>query len=108
MQIILTKQEQRKLRRIIRKVKRAIPYTIAITFLVGLIGAIGYSETHYTIEATVIECADNVYKLEDIVGDVWEYEKDETEYEVGTDVTLIMHNGYTYNTKEDDMIVRIK
>lgn len=108
MQIILTKQEQRKLRRIIRKVKRAVPYTIAISFLLGLIGAVGYNETHYNIEATVIDCTDNVYKMEDIVGDVWEYEDTENKYELGTNVQLVMHNGYTYNTKEDDIIIRIK
>jgi hypothetical protein len=107
MQIVLTRQEQRKLRRLVKKAKEVVPGIIGLTVFTLLLGLSGYNDSHYTINAKVTKCTENLYLVEDEVGYIWEFE-DNREFEVGTSVKLVMHNGHTHNTKVDDKVVDVK
>ena len=83
---------------------KMIMIIFVVFFLVpGFVGAV---ETHYTMESTVIETTANEIVVEDKTGNVWSFEGDV--YQVGEEVRVVFFTNYTDNTRNDDIIVRVK
>lgn len=83
----------------------AIAIVMLLLFL-ALIGRVGYWETHYTEDATVIAATEQIVTVEDDKGQVWEFYGDG--YKVGDRVHLHIDNNETDNTTTDDKIVSAK
>lgn len=85
--------------------ERAIAIVMLLMFLM-LIGRVGYWETHYTEDATVIAVTGQIITVKDEGGQVWEFYGDG--YEVGDRVHLHIDNNETDNTITDDKVVSAK
>lgn len=83
----------------------AIAIVMLLMFL-ALIGRVGYWETHYTEDATVIAATEQTVTVEDDRGQVWKFYGDG--YEVGDRVHLHIDNNETDNTMTDDKVVSVK
>lgn len=85
-----------------------IVVVFGLGFLIGL-GIIGNIETHYTIEAEVIETNKYETTFEDKRGELWIWENKTTDdFTKGEKVKLYMDNNFTNNKIKDDKIVKIK
>ena len=98
--------KQRRRKEIREKITNIILGALVMGGMIGMMGITGYIETHYNRECVVIEVKDDYIVLEDKCGYLWEYETDV--YKINDKVTLKMHNSYTDNTIEDDVILDIK
>lgn len=106
MQVILTREEKRKARRIIRRTVKAVQATAVAGFFVATFALCGNIENHYKIEAEIVELEGNTYTAVDIDGDEWKFEDDKL-FPVGTKVKLKLFNNLTVSI-EDDEIVKVK
>lgn len=85
--------------------ERAIAIVMLLMFL-ALIGRVGYWETHYTEDATVIAATGQIVTVEDDRGQVWEFYGDG--YKVGNRVHLHIDNNATDTTTTDDKVVSVR
>lgn len=91
------------------KVFSIISEVLVIGFVIFAMCFVGYSETHYQKTVTVFSKNGNVITFEDFKGDLWDYETDSiSDFEIGSEHYLLMHNNYTENNFYDDIIVKIK
>jgi hypothetical protein len=107
MQIILTRAEQRKLKKIINKTKEILKIAI---FSIGITTAFiisGYIESRYHIEAEVTEVDGYAYTVVDEAGYEWKFEDENKELHIGTRVRLRM-NDYLTSNRLDDKIEKVK
>jgi hypothetical protein len=93
----------------ISDIKAVVSYLLLATILFGpfllLFGFAGYIESHYTVDATIVEIEDNVYTVEYPNGHQFQFTLDE--YEVGDEVKLYMDNNHT-DGSSDDTIYKVK
>lgn len=106
MHVVNTKTRQRRVRRIIKRVKDAVSVALLIAGFTTIIAICGYLESHYNIEAKITERVGCTYTVVDTAGYSWKF-TDSAVYDVGTEVVLNMHNSHTA-TRNDDAIVKVK
>lgn len=80
--------------------------TLTILAFVVMLGKVGYSETHYGVEATIISASDSVIEAEDTDGNIWEFEADELE--IGQKVVLVMADYNQTSDVTDDEVEDVK
>ena len=81
-------------------------FTLALTMFM-FIAAAGYSETHYTMEGTVVSTSFNgSIRIEDTSGNLWDMNN--VGYCQGDRVRVTFFTDYTDTTREDDKITKIK
>lgn len=107
MQIYLTKQEERKLKRAIRKTIKTVKTTLAVIFVIGIFIICGHIDSHYKIEAEITDLDGYTYTAVDVAGYEWQFE-DDTLFPIGTRVKLKMFNHCTHSSRVDDEIVKVK
>lgn len=91
------------------KAKEIIILVLVLVAVIGGLGIVGRFETHYTIDAEVVEINKYEITFEDKRGELWIWENDnDNEFTKGDKVKLYMDNNFTDNTFKDDKIVRIK
>jgi hypothetical protein len=85
-------------------------FAILLIIFILIPGCLGYVETHYNREnCVVVELTNEYATAKDVNGDVWSWNIDKNnDIKVGDIVTLKMHNGYTDNTINDDMVIGVK
>ena len=103
----MTREEQRKVKRFIRKTKERAKVAFVAIYFVGALIICGNIDSHYKIEAEITELNGYTYTAVDIAGYEWKF-SDDTLYPVGTKVKLKMHNNCTHNSRVDDEIVKVK
>ena len=88
--------------------KNFIKATLAfITIFLILPGFAGYLETHYTMEAKVVNFeVGNIVIIEDTTGNLWAVEAEG--FKVGDKVKATFCTNYTDNKREDDSVEKIK
>ena len=107
MQLVLTREEKRRMRRFIRKAADTLAVTSILSLIITLFILCGRFESRYTIEAKVVNIEGYVYTVEDVAGYEWKFEDDRL-FPEGTRVKLKMYNSLTDNTRMDDEIVKVK
>ena len=107
MQIYLKKQEERKLKRAIRKTIKTVKTTLAVIFVIGIFAICGNIESRYKIEAEITDLDGYTYTAVDIAGYEWKFTDDKL-YPVGTKVKLKMFNHLTHSNRVDDEIIDVK
>lgn len=80
--------------------------TLTILAFVVMLGKVGYSETHYEVEATIISASGSVIEAEDTDGNIWEFEADELE--IGQKVVLVMADYNQTSDVTDDEVEDVK
>lgn len=80
--------------------------SVTVGIVLGF-GVVGYYETHYSIDAEVIENSKGIITFEDKRGEIWEYQTT-ADFNVGDNVKLYMDTNGTNNTYYDDIIVNFK
>lgn len=80
--------------------KKLVIITIAILVLSGISGI----DSTYTRKAEVISIKDDIIRVEDKSGHIWEYKGSAT---IGDNVTLIMYDNHTSKIT-DDIIKGVK
>ena len=90
-------------------IKRTITTTMMITMIVILFVIINITETHYNRKGFVsyIDRCNDVITIEDVTGNVWEWEGDTERFNVGDNVVLKMFNNCTDLEIKDDEILKI-
>lgn len=80
---------------------------LAVVVLFICPGIAGWYETHYTIEAKVIDIeADGCVVVEDTTGNIWaDYAEG---FRIGDKVKVTFFTNYTDETRKDDIIEKIK
>ncbi len=86
--------------------KKAILTATVIILTILAIGRLGYLETHYTREATVINVEDELIIVEDEQGFIWDFEG--TGFTTGDKVKMTMDNNLTDTNIEDDIIENVR
>ena len=74
---------------------KKILIVMGVILLIGLLGGL---ETTYTRQATIIENKNGIITVEDISGNMWQYEGSGA---VGEQVNLIMHDNNTSKVTDD-------
>lgn len=102
-----TIEEIKRLKRKEQTIKNVLAgFTLTLTMLM-FIAAAGYSETHYTMEGTVVSTSFNgSICIEDAGGNLWDMNN--VGYCRGDKVRVTFFTDYTNETREDDEIVKIK
>ena len=103
----MTREEQRKVKRFIRKTKERAKVAFVAIYFVGALALVGHIEHHYTIGAKVTELDGYTYTVVDEAGYEWKF-TDDTLFPVGTKVKLKMFTNCTHNSRVDDEIVKVK
>ena len=106
MQVILTREEKRKVRRFIRRTKENLKIGLVLAYIVIAFIICGRIETQYKIEAKITELNGYTYTAVDVAGYEWKF-IDERLFPEGTNVKLKMYNGLT-TTRNDDTVLDIK
>lgn len=107
MQIYLTRQEERRIKRAIRRAKEKAKVAFVAVYFIVALAVVGHFENHYTIEAKVFDLDGYTYTVVDDAGYEWKF-TDDTLYPVGTRVKLKMFNHCTHSSRVDDEIVKVK
>ena len=107
MQVILTREEKRKVRRFIRRAVKSLTVAGIVALIVTIIILCGRVETRYNIEAEITDIDGYTYTAEDITGHEWKFDDDRL-FPEGTKVKLKMHNSLTDNDRADDEILEVK
>lgn len=105
MEIVMTRDEERKLRRKMRKVIRRAKNILAIGAVIGAFIIVGHIESHYSVEARVVDLNEYTYTVIDADGYDWTFEDDRL-FPVGTKVKMKFHNNVT-KTRADDQLVKV-
>ena len=103
MQIIMTREEKRKVRRFIRRAIAVLEFASLLAIFI----ICGHIDSHYKIEAEITDLDGYTYTAVDVAGYEWQFE-DDTLYPVGTRVKLKMFNHCTHSSRVDDEIVKVK
>ena len=102
MQVYLTRVGQRELRRLVRKAKKVVAGTLAISFIVASFLLCAYIEHNYRIEAKITALDGYTYTAVDKVGYEWQF-TNESLFPVGTKVTLKMYDNCTTSRVDDEI-----
>ena len=98
--------KRRTKRTVKEKIISILQSIVAIVVLVSILCLCGYIETHYDRQGKVIQIEENNSVIvEDNCGHIWAFES--TDFNVGDNVVMIMHNNYTDNVVTDDIIVNV-
>lgn len=79
---------------------------IGLLLFLLLVGRVGYWETHYNRDATVVSVQGQLVTVEDRIGMLWDFYADG--YKVGDEVRMLMDNNTTDNIITDDTIEDVK
>lgn len=79
---------------------------IMLVLFLLLLGRVGYWETHYNRDATVVSVQGQLVTVEDKIGMLWDFYADG--YKVGDEVRMLMDNNTTDNIITDDTIEDVK
>lgn len=102
MKVILTREEERKLRRAVSKAKHRVSSAVAVGFIVAMIILAGRVESRYSIEAKITDLDGYTYTAEDVAGYEWKFTDDKL-LPVGTTVKLKMYNCLTASRADDEV-----
>ena len=102
MQVILTRAEQRKIRRTIRKVKQTTIGTLLIIYFIATLLFCTYIEHNYKIEAQITALNGYTYTAVDKAGYEWQF-IDDTIFPIGTKVKLKMYDSCTTSRVDDEV-----
>ena len=106
MQIYLTRQEERKLKRAIRRAKENLKLALAVAYFIAALIICGRIDHYYKIEAEITDLDGYTYTAVDVAGYEWKFE-DDTLFPVGTNVKLKMFNHLTHSSRVDDEIIKV-
>lgn len=102
-----TIEEAKRVKRIEESIKNILAGTVLVLTTLMFIAAAGYSDTHYTMEGTVVSTSFNgSICIEDTTGNLWDM--DNVGYCRGDKVRMTFFTDYTDTTREDDKITKIK
>jgi len=90
--------------------KNLISFIVLIGIFYLLIGTCNIIETTYIKNAVVDSVEENIVIFKDSEGNLWSWEKEETEkeYTPNEKVKLIMYTNWTDNNSFDDEIKKVK
>ena len=102
-----TREEARRARKREESIKNILAIVTLLLTALMLVAATSYSDTHYTMDGTVVSTSFNGgICIEDTTGNLWDM--DNVGYCRGDQVRLVFFTDYTDDTREDDEIIKIK
>ena len=84
-----------------------IKVVIFVAFLIFAIRLAGDLDTSYTIDAIVLNNANNEIVFKDWQNKMWVYDSTE-DFKVGDSIKVKFHTNYTEHNRNDDSIIWIK
>ena len=98
---------KRRTKNIIKeKIILILQFIIVVTVFFSGLSICGYIETHYNREGKVIQIEkNNLVIVKDNGGHIWAFEG--TNFNIGDNVVMKMHNNYTDSVITDDIIVNV-
>lgn len=96
-----------------KKIKDAFKISIIVIGSALMVGTVGYSQNHRTIDATITDCIETKdgfeYEVTDATYNVWLfYGEGSQDYEVNQKVKVTFDTNTTDNITTDDVIVNVK
>ena len=88
------------------KIENIVISILLIGFFILIVETLGYIETHYTREATIIEINEDEIIVEDLIHHHWTFCGNG--YEVGDRIKMTVFNNYTDLNIYDDEIKKVK
>lgn len=85
-----------------KNIKTTILGILTVCAIVIILGRVGWYETHYTVDATVIKTYRNTITVEDKDHNIWDFYG--TGFSVGNRVKLIINTSHTDLEKYDDEV----
>jgi hypothetical protein len=106
MRVILTSAEQRKLRRLVKRLKDIGRALLISVIVLGILFMYSRIQSRYNIDAEIISYEEGIYTAKDVAGYTWKFEDDRAMF-VGTAIELTMFNAHTDDTRIDDTIIKV-
>ena len=89
------------------KVTSGIFIAIVFLFLFYVLPVVGdYSDTHYTMNGTIIKTNLDEIIIEDTTGNLWGFNGNK--YQVGDNVRITFYTNHTDNKRQDDEVIKVK